>query len=68
MAIAITDNKTVAVGAFQLPNRKKPGLCIERDGKLQVYGYFLNDKAAEMFMEELAGIFGVEEKSIRESK
>jgi hypothetical protein len=68
MAIAITDNKTVAVGAFKLPNRKKPCLCIERNGKLKVYGYFSNDKTADLFVQELADIFGVEEKNIQSSK
>ena len=53
MSKVISDGET-RIGAYNLPKRKKPCLCIEKGNVLTVYGTFINTKAAEKFMDELA--------------
>ena len=59
MAKVITDGET-KIGAYRLPIRKKPCLCVEQGNKIIVYGTFINKESAEDFMERLADFVGAE--------
>ena len=43
----------VRIGAYNFPDRKRPGLCIQKGNQATVYGYFHDDEAADKFMREL---------------
>lgn len=57
--IILTDDKT-NIGAYELPMRKKPCICIERENEITMYGTFMNKELAEKFMDELAEFVGAE--------
>ena len=48
----LTDGKT-KIGAYTLPDRKKPALCIEEGNAIKVYGYFQSEEQADEFMTTL---------------
>ena len=59
MARVITDG-TTKIGAYKLPIRKKPCLCVEQGNKIIVYGTFIDKEQAEKFMDRLADLVGAE--------
>lgn len=61
----LTDGTTI-IGAYKVPGRKRPGLCIEKENKITVYGLFRDEESADEFMEELAKFVHAEDK--REEK
>lgn len=52
MARVLTDGN-VKIGAYKVPGRKRPGLCIEKENKITVYGSFRDINTANEFMTEL---------------
>lgn len=48
----------VSLGAYHLPDRKKPQLAVAKDGYVKIYGAFKNDVDALEFMETLAEFCG----------
>lgn len=60
MPRVVTDG-FVKIGAYKIPERKKPCLCVEKGNQLTVYGTFSNVAAAENFMNELGRFIGAKE-------
>lgn len=58
----IKDSTDTAIGVYKFVDRKKPCLCVRKNGSITVYGTFTNDEAAEEFMNEVAEFFGVTQK------
>lgn len=50
------------IGAFRVPNHKKPIIGIMIGGSLIGYGNFQNAKAADAFMEALGEFIGAEKE------
>ena len=59
MALVLTDGKT-RIGAFRLPDRKRPGLGVQKGNTVAVYGYLKDDASAEEFMYELCRLVRAE--------
>lgn len=59
MAMTIRKGDT-GIGYEIIPQRKKPVFGIIQGNTFTVFGQFQNEKAAQVFMEELADFFGVE--------
>lgn len=55
--VLLTDGN-VKIGAYSLPGRKRPALCIEQNGVIHVYGSFNNLDAANEFMDALGELVG----------
>ena len=53
MAKVITYDGNIKIGAYMLPNRKKPCLCVEKNGCITCYGTFIDVENADNFMNEL---------------
>lgn len=54
------------LGAYLLPERKHPALCVADGNSLVVYGYFRDKTAAMEFMHELALAIGAQEDPTEE--
>ena len=63
MNTLIKDSNDTAIGVYQFADRKKPCLCVRKNGSIKVYAIFNNDEVAEEFMNEVAEFFGVTKKS-----
>lgn len=57
MGRVLTDGK-VKIGAYILPDRKKPCLCVEKGNTCTIYGHFIDCDRANDFMSELAALVG----------
>ena len=57
MAIVLT-NGSINAGAYLLPGRKRPSLCVEQNGVIRVYGSFSNIDDANEFMDRLGELVG----------
>lgn len=59
MAKKLTNGK-ISIGAYMFPDRKKPCLCIEEEGKAEivVYGHFNTVDGANDFMNILGKMVG----------
>lgn len=53
MAKVLTYDGTIKIGAYKIPERKKPCLCIEQGNSLTVYGSFIDENSANEFMDKL---------------
>ena len=60
MAKVLTYDGTIKIGAYKIPERKKPCLCIEQGNALTVYGTFIDNNAANEFMDKLGDFVGAE--------
>ena len=60
------DRKDMAFGAYRFPGRKRPCICIRREGDITVCGSFSSDEAAEEFMDAVAEFFGITVKEVEE--
>lgn len=58
MPRVLTVDGTIKAGAYRLPGRKRPSLCVEENGVIRVYGSFINDEAANEFMDRLGELVG----------
>lgn len=56
---AITNGKDIAIGAFMLPDRKKPSLCIKEGNEIISYGTFRSEEDADNFMTKFAHLLGI---------
>lgn len=65
MPIIMTDGKK-SIGAYMLPNRKKPALCAKKGVMLEVYGYFRDRESAFDFMEEIADMCHADTTKIKD--
>lgn len=56
----VLTNGKIKIGAYKFPDRKKPCICVEREGENVVYcyGQFNNDERADEFMYLLAELVG----------
>lgn len=61
MPKVITDG-TTKIGAFMLPDRKMPCLCVEKGNTCYVFGHFIDKERANEFMDELAKLAGAIEE------
>ena len=57
MARKLTDGK-VSIGAYMLPDRKKPCLCYVEGSQIIVYGHFNTIEGANEFMDRLGQLVG----------
>lgn len=58
-AVKILDGANgLKIGAFLLPDRKRPCLGVQRGNEVVVYGTFQSVEAADLFMTELAKLVG----------
>ena len=59
MAKRLTNGK-ISIGAYMFPDRKKPCLCVEEEGKAEivVYGHFNTQDGASEFMDILGKMVG----------
>ena len=58
MPRVLTLDGSIKAGAYRLPGRKRPALCVEQNGVIHVYGSFLSDDAANKFMDRLGELVG----------
>lgn len=58
MARVLTVDGSVKIGAYRLPGRKKPCLCVEKGNSCTVYGSFIDTDRANEFMNELGALVG----------
>lgn len=63
MAKVITYDGNIKIGAYMLPNRKKPCLCVEKNGCITCYGTFIDVENADNFMNELGTFLGAKFES-----
>ena len=54
----LTVDGSVKIGAYRVPDRKKPCLCVEKGNTCLVYGSFIDLDRANEFMDELAALVG----------
>ena len=54
----VLTNGKVKIGAYKVPDRKKPCLCIEEGNGIVVYGHFNTFEGAEEFMKRLGELVG----------
>ena len=54
----VAADESVKAGAYRLPGRKRPALCIEQNGVIRIYGTFQDDDAANEFMDRLGELVG----------
>lgn len=50
------------IGVYNLPNVKRPRLCVEKGNTVTAYATFRNEECAEMFMNELIDMFGLKKE------
>ena len=50
------------IGVYNLPNVKRPRLCVEKGNSVTAYATFRNEECAEMFMNELIDMFGLKKE------
>lgn len=62
MAKVLTYDGTVKIGAYKIPERKKPCLCIEQGNVITVYGSFIDENSANEFMDKLGDFVNAERK------
>ena len=58
MPRVLTVDGSVKIGAYRLPDRKKPCLCVEKGDTCTVYSSFIDVDRANEFMSELATLVG----------
>lgn len=58
MPRVLTVDGTIKAGAYMLPGRKRPSLCVEENGVIRVYGSFINNESANEFMDRLGELVG----------
>ena len=58
MPRVLTVDGSVKIGAYRIPDRKKPCLCVEKGTVCIVYGSFVDTNRANEFMNELAALVG----------
>lgn len=54
----VLTNGKIKIGAYQMPNRKRPCLCVEEGNKLIAVGSFYDAKRADWLMDKIAEIIG----------
>ena len=54
----VLTNGKIKIGAYKIPDRKKPCLCIEEGNEIVVYGHFNTFEGAEEFMNRLGKLIG----------
>ena len=59
MPKVLTDGK-IRIGAYMLPDRKRPCLCISEGNQSVVYGYFHNIECADEFMNKFGKLVSAE--------
>lgn len=57
MPRVLTDGK-ISIGAFMLPDRKRPAICVQENGTIKVYGYFTTKEGATEFVNRLGEFVG----------
>lgn len=57
MAKVLTNGK-ISIGAYMLPDRKKPCLCVEEGDQITVYGHLNSIDGADEFMDKLGRLVG----------
>lgn len=55
-------NEKISIGAFVMPDKKRPAIGIMEGNKCVVYGHFASEEAADDFMERLAQLVGAIEE------
>ena len=50
------------IGVYNLPDVKRPRLCVEKGNSVTAYATFRNEECAEMFMNELIDMFGLKKE------
>lgn len=50
------------IGVYNLPNVKRPRLCVEKGNSIISCATFRNDECAEWFMNELIDMFGLKKE------
>lgn len=50
------------IGVYNLPDVKRPRLCVEKGNTVTAYATFRNEECAEMFMNELIDMFGLKKE------
>lgn len=68
MARVITTNGKLKAGAYMMPGKKRPALCIEQDGVIKVYGSFSSEEHANEFMDKLGELVGAQIEPRKEKK
>lgn len=58
MPKVITYGGNTKIGAYMLPNRKKPCICVNKGNQIAIYGTFNSIESADNFMKELADFLG----------
>lgn len=46
-------NNGVSFEMCDIPNRKKPGICIQTENEIACYGFFRDEDCAKSFMSKL---------------
>ena len=64
--VILDKGSDTAIGVYRFEDRKKPCLCVRKNGSITVYGTFNNDNAADEFMQEVAEFFGITRKEVGE--
>lgn len=49
----LKNKEGMKIGAYKLPDRTMPAICVIENDNFHTYGYFRNAKAAEAFIEKL---------------
>jgi len=58
--VLTVDNSDIKIGAYMLPDRKKPVLCKEEGNNLIIYGTFNSKESANSFMTALGKLVGAQ--------
>ena len=61
-------NKKISIGAFMMPDKKKPVIGIVEGNKCVGYGSFASEAAADTFMTKLAELVGAVEEDDEDAK
>ena len=56
----VLTNGKISIGVYNLPDRKRPTLCVGEGNSLIVCAVFHNESAADLFMDKVAAIFQLE--------
>ena len=64
----VLTNGKIKIGAYKIPDRKKPCLCIEEGNEIVIYGHFNTFEGSEEFMKKLGELVGakIEDKTTGE--
>ena len=63
MSAIIWTNKDTTISTEHFPDRKRPALCVTKGNTMTVYGYFHDDKSAELFIKELGNLVDAKEEN-----